>query len=114
MSDSNQMPIPCTLGAADHKRRLAWIEALTQQALRERNRDDLALHLTYAPEAADRVREMVAVERACCAFISFDLDERGAAVHLIITVPEAARGSTDMLFTPFLPEPLENPACGCG
>jgi hypothetical protein len=114
MSDSKHLPIACTLDATDYERRLAWIEALTQQALREHNREDLALHLTYAPEAADRVREMVAMEKACCAFLSFDLSEGGAAVRLIITVPEAARGSADMLLRPYLPGSQEHLACGCG
>jgi hypothetical protein len=46
---------------------------------------------------------MVDRERACCAFLDFDLNETGDTVRLNITAPEEARGSADTLFEPFLP-----------
>jgi hypothetical protein len=114
MADSEQIPIACALGTQDYKQRLAWIATLTREALREHNRDDLVLRLTYAPAAEGRVGEMVAKERACCGFLAFDLDQDGDAVHLIITVPEAARESANMLLGPFLPGSPDHPTGGCG
>jgi hypothetical protein len=61
-------PIACTLAPGAFKDRLAWIRALTKDALRSHARRDLTLDLVYAPEARDRVREMVRNERACCPF----------------------------------------------
>jgi hypothetical protein len=114
MAASEQTPIACALGTRDYKQRLAWIATLTRETLREHNRDDLVLRLTYEPAAEGRVREMVAMERACCGFLAFDLDQGGDAVHLIITVPEAARESVNILLGPFLPGSRDHPTCGCG
>ena len=87
--------------APSYQHRKAWIERLTSQALRSSARDDLVLRLLYAPEAAADVRKMVEQERICCAFLTFDLDERGDAVFVTITAQEAAQ-ILDMLFGQFL------------
>jgi hypothetical protein len=95
-------PIACTLAPGDFNSRLAWIAELTRDALREHRRDGLILQLTYAAEAAHRVREMVRKEQACCAFLTFDLREEPDAVRLIITAPEDARAAADTLFEQFV------------
>jgi hypothetical protein len=95
-------PLACCLSTRDYKNRTAWIENLARTALRNHVRDDLVLRLVYAPYAAEDVQWMVAQERICCAFLTFDLDRRTDAVCVTITVPEAARESADMLFEPFL------------
>src|SRR5712671_496178 len=74
--------VACSLGAEDYQRRLDWIGSLTREALRGHERDGLVLRLSYAVEARDRVREMVDRERACCAFLAFDLNETGDTVRL--------------------------------
>ena len=102
MPRSGAKPIACTLTPGDFNSRLAWIAELTRDALREHRRDDLVLQLTYAPEAAHRVREMVRREQACCAFLTFDLREEPDAVRLIITAPEDARAAADTLFEQFV------------
>ena len=94
--------LACCLSAGEYQNRLAWIETLTRKALRSHARDDLVLHLAYAPEAAAEVRKMVEQERICCAFLMFDLEHEPSAVRVTITVPEAARASADMLFGSFL------------
>ena len=95
-------PLICCLGAGAYQNRIAWIEALAHRALRSHTRDDLVLSLAYAPEAAADVRKMVEEERICCAFLTFDLQEESDCIHVTITVPEAARASTDILFGHFL------------
>ena len=99
---ADQPLLACCLSPRDYKSRTAWIENLTRTALRNHVRDDLVLCLVYAPHAADDVQWMVAQERICCTFLTFDLDQRTDAVCVTITVPEAARESADMLFGPFL------------
>jgi hypothetical protein len=102
MPRSEAAPIACTLAPGDFDNRLAWIAELARDALHDHRRDDLVLQLTYVPEAAHRVREMVRRERTCCAFLTFDLREEPDAVRLIITAPEDARAAANALFEQFL------------
>jgi hypothetical protein len=109
---SEPVPIACTLGPGDFRQRLAWIADLNRDALRDQRRDGLRLELTYAPAALDRVREMVARERDCCAFLTFDLQQEADAIRLVIEAPEDACDALDAVFEPFQArEPAT--ACGC-
>jgi hypothetical protein len=102
MSASNDShPIACTLAPGAFLDRLAWVAELQRDALRHLERYDLALVLTYDPAAADRVRELVRREQACCSFLTFDLREAADAVRLTITAPERARLAADLLFAQF-------------
>lgn len=83
-------PIACTLTPGDYRARLAEIAALSRDALRRVERRGSVLDLRYAPAAAERVRALVAQERACCAFLDFDLHVGGDEVQLLVTVPPAA------------------------
>ena len=105
-------PIACTLAPGAYKDRLAWIAALNKDALRKCARRDLVLDLSYAPEARERVREMVRNEQACCAFLGFELHEAGNEIRLIVTAPEAAREAADALFEQFVAN-APAPSCGC-
>jgi hypothetical protein len=95
-------PIACTLAPGDYRTRLAWLAALARDALRGFRWRDLVLELRYAPEAVERVREMVRKERECCAFLAFDLEETEREIRLTIRAPEEARGALGMLFRQFL------------
>jgi hypothetical protein len=103
MTTPETPPIACTLAPGDYLARLAWIAKLARDGLRSAERRDLVLELHYALETADRVREMVRRERACCAFLTFDLQETSEEIQLIIRAPEEARGTLDMLFEQFSP-----------
>jgi hypothetical protein len=112
VTTSEPAPVACTLGAGDFRQRLAWIADLNRDALRAQRRDGLRLELSYAPAALDRVREMVARERDCCAFLTFDLQQEADAVRLVIEAPDGARDALDAVFEPF--EARESGAvCGC-
>jgi hypothetical protein len=113
MTIAEAPPIACTLTPGEFKDRLAWIGALSRDALRSHERRDLVLDLHYAPEAAERVREMVRNEQACCLFLTFDLQETPDEIRLTITAPEAAREAVDVLFEQFLANPPASPACAC-
>ena len=60
MTTLEAAPIACTLTRGDFKDRASWIRELASRSLRAARRTPLALHLTYAPEAAAQVRELVA------------------------------------------------------
>jgi hypothetical protein len=113
VATSEPTPIACTLGQGDYRQRLAWIADLNRDALRAQQRDGLRLELTYAPAARDRVREMVARERDCCAFLTFDLQQEADAVRLVIEAPEDARDVLDAVFEPFQAREPAAAVCGC-
>jgi hypothetical protein len=113
MPNIESAPIACTLTPGDYKARLAWINELARDALRSHERRDLELELVYAAEAAQRVREMVRTEQDCCAFLSFELDERPGEVRLTIKAPERARDAADALLGQFLPSAEARADRGC-
>ena len=106
-------PITCALAPGAYKDRMAWMATLTRDALRSYERRDLVLDLRYAPEARDRVREMVRNERSCCPFLTFDLNERPGQIQLTISAPETAREAADMLFEQFVAGAPAQSACAC-
>jgi hypothetical protein len=113
MTIAEVLPIACTLAPGAFKDRLAWIAALNKDALRKYERRDLVLQLSYAPEARERVHEMVRNEQRCCGFLAFELRETGNEIHLTITAPERARGAADALFEQFVADAPAPSSCAC-
>lgn len=113
MMKSESAPIACTLTPGDYKARLVWIAELARDALRSRVRRGLELELVYAADAAERLREIVRKEQDCCAFLSFELDERPDEIRLTIKAPERAREAADTLLGLFLPSAEARAGCGC-
>jgi hypothetical protein len=118
MQAAEPAPIACTLDAGAMGARLADIERLTREHLRFHRLDGLTLYLAYDEKAVDEVRRLVDLERACCAFLKFDLRMQPGGVELSITAPEAAADSARWLFTKFIPEERVGNAqtqagCGC-
>jgi hypothetical protein len=101
MTAEEQQPIACTLSGEARQDRFAWITTLVRDALRGSERDDLMLRLRFAPEAVQRIRDMVRKEQACCSSLTFEMDERPEEVWLTIRAPEAARAAVDALFAQF-------------
>jgi hypothetical protein len=113
-----QAAIACTLGADDLKARLDRIAELGRQHLLSQRQDGLALRLLYAGEAGPALRDIVALERECCAFLKFELTERGKAVELTITAPNEVGEFAGVLFGHFAASAAaaDAPRCstGCG
>jgi len=61
------------------------------------------LCLSFRPEAAPELRDIVELERACCAFLEFDVEDRDTEIVLTITAPPNAKESTSWLFAQFTP-----------
>jgi hypothetical protein len=93
------LPIACTLAPDAFAGRVEWITALNRTHLRAHVRERNVLLLTYAPDAAPEVRELVRRERACCAFLTFALDEADGAVRLRIEAPDV--DGVEALLAPF-------------
>jgi hypothetical protein len=98
-----ELPIACTLALPERQLQAERIRSLARNGLRAARREPLKLHLTYALSAVDEVRDVVRMERSCCAFLDFDLRERRDGVHLTITAPERARDAAQMLFDHYAP-----------
>lgn len=70
---SSEMPIACTLTAADLKdRERAW-QKLFASGLLQRERISGGIRLTAAPGAADALMQLVDLERECCAWIDYEV-----------------------------------------
>ena len=82
----------CTLPAADQPLRLGELRALLAESLVAVDVQDPG-HAVFRLQAAaaGRARDLVARESACCAFFTFDVQERTDAVHVHVRVPEAHR-----------------------
>lgn len=106
-------PIACTLTPGAFKERMGWMAALNKEALRTHMRRDLVLELSYAPEARERVREMVRNEERCCAFLGFELHESANEIRLTVTAPEMAREAADALFEQFIANAPASSSCAC-
>lgn len=111
---TTDIPIACTLGAGDFQARTRWIADLQARHLKSHRRDGLTLHLTYDPAAAAEVRDLVARESECCAFLVFDLVEVPGQLALSITAPAEAAIASEEIFAGFLSgaaKPVTT--CGC-
>lgn len=106
--------IACTLGAGDYQERVRWLADLNRRALVRHARQDLTLQLEYETSATSELEELVWRERACCAFLGFDIARAGETVRLTITAPATAREAADSLFAAFLAKDATiQPRCGC-
>ena len=103
LGSRREAPIACTLGSGDYRERLAWIAELARDGLLSVRREDLEIALRYAPRVSDRIREMVSMEQACCAFLNFAISETSEDVCLTITAPERTQDVANALGEQFVP-----------
>ena len=87
------LPIACSLGAGDLKRRLAAIAEIGSESLLGREADGGRHLLRFRSDAETRRRleEIVAAERECCSFLDLTLKCRG---ELLLTVAAPQDGQT--------------------
>jgi hypothetical protein len=73
-------PIVCTLTRADLRdRRAAW-RKLFASGLLNRDRVPGGIRLSAQPGALEALRELIDLERECCAWIDYDFDSSGATL----------------------------------
>jgi hypothetical protein len=96
------LPIACTLSPDGLTARLALIDALAGDGLLQRTPTDagVRVRLRDTPDIEQRVRELVAAESACCAFLDFHLGREDGVLVLDISGPDDARPVVEMLFAP--------------
>jgi hypothetical protein len=113
MAGAPETPIACTLDSGELPARLAWIRRVTDDALVAHRLDGATLHLVYDRRARDDLERIVDAERACCAFLDFDLADRRGHVELRIRAPAGLATHAHWLFEQFLPR-RPRTTCSCG
>jgi hypothetical protein len=94
------MPIACTLTPEAFAGRSSDIAALTARALHSREPIPGGTRLTFANDARTEadLRELVAAEARCCAFLTLDLRAGAGDLVLDVTGPPEALRVIDELF----------------
>jgi hypothetical protein len=88
-----EIPIACTLDRTQTRQRGDDIRALGRAALTtvERGERHVVLRFRPDPEIREQVKEIVAAESECCAFLDFTIThDRDATVVTIVSPPEGA------------------------
>ncbi|RBY78550.1 hypothetical protein DQ239_08335 [Blastococcus sp. TF02-09] len=80
------LPVACTLGAADGAAQLRRWRRLDDRALVRRAREAEELLLVYRADDATRteLHDLVGVERTCCAFLDWRIEEQADGLRLNI------------------------------
>jgi hypothetical protein len=84
----NGLPVACTLPtlAAAKEQVVRWRAFDADYALEaERTEASLTIHYAKVEDSIVRLRELVAVEKTCCAFVSWAIDETHQDLRLIVT-----------------------------
>lgn len=107
--------LACTLPPQGLQQRIAWIQDVTARGLVAHELTAASLQLRYRLEVAAELAQIVAGERACCAFLQFELQQREGDVVLTLHAPAGIGADARWLFEQFLPkaEPAHRRACGC-
>jgi hypothetical protein len=81
--------IACSLSSDELPERLAEVRAIGRDALLSVGAEGV---LRFRADEGTRARleAIIAAESSCCAFLSFDLRERGGALLLTIAAPDGA------------------------
>jgi len=97
---STEIPIACTLSPDGFTARMGLIDALAVDGLIDRTDTErgVRVRLRHTPEIEQRVRELVAAESKCCAFLEFTLGREDDAIVLDICGPDEARPVIDRFF----------------
>jgi hypothetical protein len=99
-TDTDAVPIACTLAPAELDDRKADTALIAKDALRSRQSIENGALLSFTADADTerRLREIVAAEAQCCAFLHMDLRRAGDELELEVTGPEDARPIIEELF----------------
>jgi hypothetical protein len=97
------VPIACTLTAAEMRKRLAEIRAIGRAALvsAEATGSEAVLRFRLGADTRGRLRAVVAAESECCAFLGFDLSEEPEALVLAIRAPDGGEPVLQELIAAF-------------
>src|SRR4051794_32972719 len=98
-----ELPIACSLSAAELPRRLAEMGELGRSALLsvERSPTTAVLRFRRGDDTSERLEAIVAAEASCCAFQDMTLRDSGDALVLTMVAPPDAGLVLDELVPAF-------------
>jgi hypothetical protein len=90
----DELPVACSLSAAEFPARLAQVAALGRDALVDAHVTGARARLRFAldPRVRERVEAFAEAERRCCPFLRFTVTDAPDAVLLVIDAPDDAAG----------------------
>jgi hypothetical protein len=96
----SEIPAACTLSPNQMRDRMAFIDNLVSDALlgQEEIEGGVRSHFRYAPDVERRVRELVAAETTCCAFLSFSVRRDDGELWLDVTGAPEAKPAIEQFF----------------
>lgn len=103
MGTNDAPALACTLELHEMGRRLERLRRLADTSLQSHQLEGNVLRLVYTPDAASEVKAVVDLERDCCQFLDFHIQESASGVHLTITAPEGIGPAAEWLFSQFMP-----------
>jgi hypothetical protein len=88
-AEPTELPIACTLGAADGAARLRRWAALVDRfpPRAERSGNQLGIRWRLDAPGARELQGLAAAERECCSFVTWSVGHDGADTLLLITAP---------------------------
>lgn len=106
--------LTCTLELQEMGTRLERLRRLAETSLQSHQLEGNVLRPTYHLGAAREVKSVVDLERDCCRFLDFDVQERASSVDVTITAPEGVGSAAKWLFARFMPtSAAKAPERGC-
>ncbi|WP_051324803.1 hypothetical protein [Candidatus Solirubrobacter pratensis] len=90
--------IACTLSPAELRIRRHETADLARHALRSRRSVERGELLVFDADAESALRDAIAAEAECCAFLAMELRTSGMQLELEITGPDEARAMIAGLF----------------
>lgn len=102
--EANDTPaLACTLELHEMGPRLERLRRLAATSLMSHQLEGNVLRLAYRPDAATEVKAVVDLERNCCQFLDFAVQEGASGMDLTITAPEGVGAAAEWLFAQFMP-----------
>jgi hypothetical protein len=97
------LPIACSLSAADRSSRLAEMSAIGRSALRGAETTARHARLRFRAGSGTRARlaAIVVAEAECCAFLDMTLREKTEVIELTINAPAGAEPALEELVAAF-------------
>ena len=98
-----ELPIACSLTAAELPERLAEMSDIGRTALLDVVREGPRAVMRFRPgvDTSQRLADIVAAEARCCAFLDITLRDTGDALELTIDAPAEAEPVVDELVAAF-------------
>jgi hypothetical protein len=97
----SELPVACTLNQAElGELGMRWAKlAADARTERTQTKDGLRIVFRASPEAERELRALVAVERDCCAWASWSVEQRDDRLELVVRAAGEGVGALHGMFT---------------